>query len=79
MRSMRVGGCTAVLETTHQRHAVLALYHGRDRIAEKLGLWSELAGDGHLVRGRDVEEARYADAPEIRCSHNAEAALHFPR
>ena len=50
---------TAVLWTTHQRYAVLALHGRRDGIAEELGFGPELADDAEFVRRRDVEKGGY--------------------
>jgi hypothetical protein len=43
-------GFTRVLRAAHERDAALTLHHRRDGIAKELGLWSELADDGDLVR-----------------------------
>jgi hypothetical protein len=43
-------GFTRVLRAAHERDAAFTLHHRRDGIAKELGLWSELADDGDLVR-----------------------------
>ena len=46
----------AVMGTSEEGDAVLALHGGGDAVSEELGLGSELAEDGDLVGGGDVVE-----------------------
>jgi hypothetical protein len=52
-------GIVIMYSAGKHRYAVLALQRCRYGVAEELGLWPELADDGELVRGRDVEEGGY--------------------
>jgi hypothetical protein len=54
-----VNAITPIFRATHERDAALALHYRRDRVAEELGLWSELSDDTDLVHGRDVIKRGY--------------------